>query len=239
MPLLLNETDDEEIPQDALARLRTLVADDSVFHANSKSRGTWGVLAELIENPELSVSIKFVSELRETVELKGISAARKNDENVQAIAALSTRCADLIERRQRREVQQFWHEVSMIAREQIEQRQRRRNLHSFDELLTTVLGALEREIDAGGERVLADALHAAWPVAMVDEFQDTDGVQYRILDRIYSDADGANRGRLILIGDPKQAIYRFRGGARTWPHPCLWRARRIRSSTLRSALAER
>jgi len=89
--------------------------------------------------------------------------------------------------------------------------QLRRHL-TFDALLGTVGGALEREAAAGGARPLADALFAAWPVALVDEFQDTDGQQYGILDAIYRDAGGAPRGRLVMIGDPKQAIYRFRGG---------------------------
>ncbi|GMV29774.1 MAG: hypothetical protein AMXMBFR59_18990 [Rhodanobacteraceae bacterium] len=59
---------------------------------------------------------------------------------------------------------------------------------------------------------LAARLRAQWPVALVDEFQDTDALQYQILDAIYRDADGVACGRLVMIGDPKQAIYRFRGG---------------------------
>ena len=42
---------------------------------------------------------------------------------------------------------------------------------------------------------------------MVDEFQDTDPVQWQVIDRAFS-----GRSTLILIGDPKQAIYAFRGG---------------------------
>ena len=60
--------------------------------------------------------------------------------------------------------------------------------------------------------MLADRLFREWPVALVDEFQDTDQQQYAILDRIYRDDAAATRGRLVMIGDPKQAIYRFRGG---------------------------
>ena len=59
---------------------------------------------------------------------------------------------------------------------------------------------------------LAARLRAQWPVALVDEFQDTDALQFQILDAIYRDGDGAACGRLVMIGDPKQAIYRFRGG---------------------------
>src|SRR5690606_23676512 len=83
------------------------------------------------------------------------------------------------------------------------------NQSTFDQLLHTVHAALAPR---AGQRALADALFAAWPVALVDEFQDTDPVQFGILDAIYRDADGNPRGRLVMIGDPKQAIYRFRGG---------------------------
>jgi exodeoxyribonuclease V beta subunit len=78
---------------------------------------------------------------------------------------------------------------------------------TFDELIVRVGDALQR--NQGG---LAGRLFDAWPVTLVDEFQDTDAQQYAILDRIYRDDDGHPRGRLVMIGDPKQAIYRFRGG---------------------------
>ena len=50
-------------------------------------------------------------------------------------------------------------------------------------------------------------MHQRWPIVMVDEFQDTDPVQWQVLDRAFS-----GRSTVILIGDPKQAIYAFRGG---------------------------
>ena len=78
---------------------------------------------------------------------------------------------------------------------------------TFDELIVRVDEALRR--NQGG---LAGRLFDAWPVTLVDEFQDTDAQQYAILDRIYRDDDAHPRGRLVMIGDPKQAIYRFRGG---------------------------
>jgi len=57
---------------------------------------------------------------------------------------------------------------------------------------------------------LVDALREAYPVALVDEFQDTDGHQYAILNRLYEQA--SQHTALFMIGDPKQAIYGFRGG---------------------------
>ncbi len=78
---------------------------------------------------------------------------------------------------------------------------------SFNALIERVQAALRDDAQD-----LGALLHAAWPVALVDEFQDTDALQYDILDRIYRAGDGTPRGRLVMIGDPKQAIYRFRGG---------------------------
>ncbi len=71
----------------------------------------------------------------------------------------------------------------------------------FDELLTTVRDAL---LAPGGER-LREHLAKIHPAVLVDEFQDTDAVQWEI----FSTAFG--QGRLFLIGDPKQSIYGFRG----------------------------
>lgn len=59
---------------------------------------------------------------------------------------------------------------------------------------------------------LPEAVFARWPVALVDEFQDTDSMQYALLDRWFRDAEGRPRGLLAMVGDPKQAIYGFRGG---------------------------
>lgn len=57
---------------------------------------------------------------------------------------------------------------------------------------------------------LAGAIRQQFPVALVDEFQDTDPWQYGALSRIYGESDRADTG-LLMIGDPKQAIYSFRG----------------------------
>ncbi len=75
---------------------------------------------------------------------------------------------------------------------------------AFDDILFNVHEAL-----AGGDNPwLAAALHRRYPVALIDEFQDTDPLQFDIFRRIY--ADDGRRGTLFLVGDPKQAIYSFR-----------------------------
>ncbi|MCP4037498.1 MAG: UvrD-helicase domain-containing protein, partial [bacterium] len=74
---------------------------------------------------------------------------------------------------------------------------------SYDDLLAQLSRALE---GPGGER-LARKLRMDYRVALVDEFQDTDQLQYSILSKIWC----GEQSTLFLIGDPKQAIYAFRG----------------------------
>jgi exodeoxyribonuclease V beta subunit len=84
---------------------------------------------------------------------------------------------------------------------------------TFTDLLTNLDQALSlpgQETDS--ENALALRIRQLYPLAMIDEFQDTDPVQYRIFSQIYRPAtEDQNTLGLIMIGDPKQAIYAFRG----------------------------
>ncbi|MDR0565387.1 MAG: exodeoxyribonuclease V subunit beta [Azoarcus sp.] len=104
-------------------------------------------------------------------------------------------------------------------------KQTERRIH-FNDMLWNAFDAIQHR------PWLAETLHARYPVALIDEFQDTDPLQLAIFSRIYLDADkegnearGGNsggerndagngqenrRGTLFLVGDPKQAIYKFR-----------------------------
>lgn len=75
---------------------------------------------------------------------------------------------------------------------------------SFDDLLTQLSAAIDND-ELG---ILTERIRSLYPVAMIDEFQDTDPLQYSIFSRIY--LPKAECG-LFMIGDPKQAIYAFRG----------------------------
>ncbi|WP_130906206.1 exodeoxyribonuclease V subunit beta [Pseudomonas sp. Sample_22] len=88
-----------------------------------------------------------------------------------------------------------------------EEEKRRRAEMGFDDMLLRLDAALQSD---GGER-LATLIREQFPVALIDEFQDTDPVQYRIFERIYRIEDNSPDSGLFLIGDPKQAIYAFRG----------------------------
>lgn len=85
---------------------------------------------------------------------------------------------------------------------QLDQRKRRLGVLSYDDLLGRLADALHAPESAARAR-----MHQRWSIVMVDEFQDTDPVQWRVIDRAFS-----GRSTVILIGDPKQAIYGFRGG---------------------------
>lgn len=82
-------------------------------------------------------------------------------------------------------------------------RKRRENVRFFDDLLLDLHTALEGERGVS----LAAAVRSRFAAALIDEFQDTDPVQYAIFDRLFP----AGGSPLFLIGDPKQAIYSFRG----------------------------
>ncbi|NTS78561.1 exodeoxyribonuclease V subunit beta [Catenovulum sp. SM1970] len=79
------------------------------------------------------------------------------------------------------------------------------NLVDFNDLITLVSEAVADE----NKRDLTLALADQYPAILVDEFQDTDEQQYRIFSTIHQSVD---KHLFLMIGDPKQAIYRFRGG---------------------------
>ncbi len=92
------------------------------------------------------------------------------------------------------------------VRTTVSERKQRARQFSFNDMI----GALHAAVmDGQRGAALCQALFEAWPHALVDEFQDTDPIQYQILQRIYQ---GRTSGSLTMIGDPKQAIYAFRGG---------------------------
>ncbi|AGA31850.1 Exodeoxyribonuclease V beta chain [Thioalkalivibrio nitratireducens DSM 14787] len=93
------------------------------------------------------------------------------------------------------------------VRHRFERERQRRAQLGFEDLLQGLDTAL---IGPGGPQ-LAETIRSQFPVAMIDEFQDTDPVQYRIFERIYRVAENRPEQGVFLIGDPKQSIYAFRG----------------------------
>lgn len=94
--------------------------------------------------------------------------------------------------------------AAVVVRSRMQASKRQAHQLSFDDLLKDLDGALDSPL---GER-LCERIRATYRVAMIDEFQDTDPQQYRIFHRLYG---GHQDTALLMIGDPKQAIYGFRG----------------------------
>lgn len=105
-----------------------------------------------------------------------------------------------------------------FARERVALEHERAGTQSFDDLLHGMRKALcesgksePGKADKVRGTALARQVRERYPVALIDEFQDTDPVQYEIFRRIYGVQRRGERTALFLIGDPKQAIYAFRG----------------------------
>ncbi len=92
---------------------------------------------------------------------------------------------------------------------------------TFDDLVERAASVVagEAAVEAvGGRSALMESIRRKYRIALVDEFQDTDGRQWEIFKSIFShkantigDGPEPNRGALFVVGDPKQAIYSFRG----------------------------
>jgi len=92
--------------------------------------------------------------------------------------------------------------VDRVATE-AERRRRAAGTLSFDDVLTQLRDALQRSSAA------LDGLRRRFRIALIDEFQDTDPVQWEIFATLFGEAEGNTT--LVLVADPKQAIYAFRG----------------------------
>ncbi len=96
-------------------------------------------------------------------------------------------------------------EIAFInfVKQELKDRKQQRNVLSFDDLLKNLRDAL----NGPGGANLAVRIRKRYQVALIDEFQDTDPVQFEIFNTIFDSADQP----LFFIGDPKQSIYSFRG----------------------------
>ncbi|MEZ0362614.1 exodeoxyribonuclease V subunit beta [Mycobacterium sp. pUA109] len=122
---------------------------------------------------------------------------------------------------------------------ELELRKRRLSVLGYDDLLRRLAAAL-----APADSPARDRMRRRWPIVMVDEFQDTDPIQWQVIERGF-----AGHATVVLIGDPKQAIYGFRGGdiytylqaARTAERQCTlavnWRSDAVLVDRVHTVLA--
>lgn len=93
----------------------------------------------------------------------------------------------------------YQHKVFKYTKNKLNIIKKKKNIQFFDDLLFNVYKALN------GSSILVRSINKSYKAALIDEFQDTDPMQYYIFKNIFKDSI------LFLIGDPKQAIYSFRG----------------------------
>ncbi|MBV8218738.1 MAG: UvrD-helicase domain-containing protein, partial [Solirubrobacterales bacterium] len=93
--------------------------------------------------------------------------------------------------------------LARVVRDELEQRKRRLAVMTYDDLLTR----LNQILDGANGPAARERLRSRYDVVLVDEFQDTDPIQWQILHRAFA-TEGVT---LVLVADPKQAIYAFRG----------------------------
>lgn len=99
--------------------------------------------------------------------------------------------------------EQTWRYLLIRGLQEIDQRRQRRGVVGFSGLLDAL-----NPTDPSRSQAWITALRERYKVALIDEFQDTDPLQWNLLHQCFASSDHL----LLMVGDPKQAIYRFRGG---------------------------
>jgi len=99
------------------------------------------------------------------------------------------------------------HKFLPLVNARLRARKRAAGLYDFQDMLTLVADGLSG--DSPPAQLLLSTLRGRFKYALIDEFQDTDDVQWFIFRRLFFESRAGHA--LVVIGDPKQAIYRFRG----------------------------
>ena len=148
------------------------------------------------EHPYFPNDLEFLT-------INKIEGGLKKGESVpQALIPFFT----LIEKHQhwKKQIKTNWlHDAHQFAKKKVADTKRQAAQLAFDDQLVHV----HQAVLASDE--LCKAIRHDFPIALVDEFQDTDAIQYGIFRQIYQ---AHKKVCLMMIGDPKQAIYSFRGG---------------------------
>lgn len=118
------------------------------------------------------------------------------------LLAIQQRAYGILQKQRLRLLRDLFASASVAVREQ----KRRQRVFSFDDMLLN----LDAALCAGQPAWLATTLRERYPLALIDEFQDTDPLQYVIFKAIYGGDSERPASPLFLVGDPKQAIYSFR-----------------------------
>ncbi|WP_238346292.1 UvrD-helicase domain-containing protein [Luteimonas saliphila] len=194
--------------------------DNKVLHGGSYKREWINALFDALHAwchaSERSVPFehpKLTQLTRETLQLRTskAGAGRTPDSPIcDAVPPYLDALAAMVEWQDARRAE-LLHRLRDAARQRVARAKRQQRVQTYDDLIDRVADA----IDGPHAADLVQRLRAQYAVALVDEFQDTDARQWRIFDHVFGAASAALHGQppaLFVIGDPKQAIYGFRGG---------------------------
>lgn len=185
-------------------------------HLKKTFEETWKQNREALLNGNGSLPLSFLQEL--TFDgLRAQTYKRKTGEKLAIDDAALKACVDkpifLTIRRLVRLLEAYrsrvYYDGLEFVKKELEEQKSREGFMTFNDLLNELEQRL-RDPQRGS--LLKQVIRQQFPFALVDEFQDTDGVQFNIFHSIFADASAQEASGFFLIGDPKQSIYRFRGG---------------------------
>lgn len=173
-----------------------LMSDDADFRSQAITDFLRGKLADRMNNPEerraLVTDVKWDTILREIQKLPAELARRE-------VAACDLKA----------DIEAFINEVPPA----LEKLKADAGIHVYDDLLITMWKTINAELhDKTSEFAFVKSVRAAYQAVLIDEFQDTDPVQYEVFKALFlpENPDDWKNGALFFVGDPKQAIYSFR-----------------------------
>jgi exodeoxyribonuclease V beta subunit len=158
----------------------------------------WFEAGEVLADPGDKTGLLRAGVLAERTKKNGVTPAHPFFDTAEALMARREQAAGALDLLRLR----LLRDMAREAGAELRRSKRERRVVSFDDLLYNAWDALR----GSGGAALAAALRRRYPAALIDEFQDTDPVQFAVFDAIY----GGGAAPLFLVGDPKQAIYGFR-----------------------------
>src|SRR5690606_31753976 len=199
---------------DFRAALVQAIDDDVLSKTSYKANWLEDLFAQLkawceVGDPELAFEHAKLEKLHRQALAKGTKkagAGRTPDSPLcDAVEDYAAALAKVAECREAAKTE-LLHRLRDDARRRLARQKQLLRVQTYDDLIDRVADAL----DSPHADALVARLRAQYRVALVDEFQDTDPRQWRIFHRTFGAA--SPEPALFLVGDPKQAIYRFRGG---------------------------
>lgn len=192
-----------------LAEIKRVVADSDLKLVNNKLKGLDAMQSWLDNgaNPVEVTKLKFENFFESKISV----AAKKGKQAPQHLFFVTLE--QHFEHQPRSLESLFLQAFYLETKQRVDRKKQAEQLLGFDDLIRQVNEAV---LNPDLAHSLVAQLRKKYRVALIDEFQDTDALQYPVFSRIFGtgaqQSSPSHAPSLVLIGDPKQAIYGFRGG---------------------------